>query len=63
MDERIYLVFGLDNFCTSHVCGVRKLFKELRESPVGKGVLGIGDMSKLEGIGTILFKVTDDEGR
>eukprot|EP00957_Ditylum_brightwellii_P024820 1875892-Ditylum_brightwellii.AAC.2 len=40
-----------------------KLFKELREAPVGKGVLGIGCVSKLEGICTIIFPVTDDEGR
>eukprot|EP00957_Ditylum_brightwellii_P060519 4594992-Ditylum_brightwellii.AAC.1 len=63
MDERISVVFGHDNFCTNHICGVRKLFKEVREAPVGNGVLGIGSMSKPEGIGTILFKVTDDEGR
>eukprot|EP00957_Ditylum_brightwellii_P196198 14949348-Ditylum_brightwellii.AAC.3 len=36
---------------------------ELREAPVGKGVLGIEGASKPEGIGTIIFQVTDDEGR
>eukprot|EP00957_Ditylum_brightwellii_P146103 11124154-Ditylum_brightwellii.AAC.1 len=63
MDERISIVFGLDNCCTNHTCGVKKLFKELREAPARKGVLGIGGVSKPEGIGTIVFQVTDDGGR
>eukprot|EP00957_Ditylum_brightwellii_P167331 12738922-Ditylum_brightwellii.AAC.1 len=63
MDERISVVFGLDNCCNNHICKVRKLFKELREAPIGKRVLGIGGVCKLEGIGTIIFQVTDDEGR
>eukprot|EP00957_Ditylum_brightwellii_P016275 1224254-Ditylum_brightwellii.AAC.1 len=63
IDKRISVVFRLDNCCTNHICGVRKLFKELREAPDGKVVLGSGDVSKPEGIGTIVFRVTDDEGR
>eukprot|EP00957_Ditylum_brightwellii_P067801 5146502-Ditylum_brightwellii.AAC.1 len=63
IDERISAVLRFDNCCTNHICGVRKLFKELREAPVGKGVLGIGGASKPKGIGTIVFQVTDDEGR
>eukprot|EP00957_Ditylum_brightwellii_P056272 4265517-Ditylum_brightwellii.AAC.1 len=45
--------FGLDNCCTNHVCFEKKLFKEMRDSPPGMGVLGIGEIEKPMGIGTI----------
>eukprot|EP00957_Ditylum_brightwellii_P068095 5168620-Ditylum_brightwellii.AAC.1 len=63
MDEKIFIIFGLDYCCNNHICGARKLFKELREAPVGKGALGIGGVSKPEGFGNINFQLTDDEGR
>eukprot|EP00957_Ditylum_brightwellii_P058016 4399558-Ditylum_brightwellii.AAC.1 len=63
MDERISVVFGLDKCCTNRICGVRTLFKELKEAPAGKGVIGIGGVCKPGGISIIIFQVTDDEGR
>eukprot|EP00957_Ditylum_brightwellii_P098026 7466961-Ditylum_brightwellii.AAC.1 len=59
MDELMRLEFDMDNCCTNHICKHEKLFKEMREVPEGIFILGIGGVKKPEGIGTIVFQITD----
>eukprot|EP00957_Ditylum_brightwellii_P100601 7668272-Ditylum_brightwellii.AAC.1 len=46
VDEVMSIEFGLDNCCTNHVCCHKRLFKEMRETPGGIGILGIGRVRK-----------------
>eukprot|EP00957_Ditylum_brightwellii_P202660 15331192-Ditylum_brightwellii.AAC.1 len=62
MDEMMAIEFGLDNCCTNHVCCHKRLFKEMREAPDGVGILVIGGVRKPEGIGTVVFQLTDSTG-
>eukprot|EP00957_Ditylum_brightwellii_P052223 3960347-Ditylum_brightwellii.AAC.1 len=62
MDKLIAIEFGLDNCCTNHVCCHKRLFKEMREAPNEVGILIIGGVRKPEGIGTVVFQLTDIMG-
>ena len=54
--------FGLANCCTVYVCQRKELFKTLNAPPEGQGILGFGCIRKPEGIGTVVFLITDSEG-
>eukprot|EP00957_Ditylum_brightwellii_P152058 11577863-Ditylum_brightwellii.AAC.1 len=62
MDELMAIEFGLDKCCTNHVCYHKMLFKEMKEALDGVGILGIGGVRKPEGIGTVVFQLTDSMG-
>eukprot|EP00957_Ditylum_brightwellii_P192891 14686872-Ditylum_brightwellii.AAC.1 len=62
MDELMVIEFGLDNCCTNHVCFHERPFKEMREAPYGVEIPSIGGVRKPEGIGTVVFQLTDIMG-
>ena len=53
--------FGADNCATHHICSVKSLFISLDDTCVPVTVKGISGASRAEGIGTISFKMTDDD--
>eukprot|EP00957_Ditylum_brightwellii_P208704 15358599-Ditylum_brightwellii.AAC.1 len=62
MDEQVTHEFGIDKCTTGCVCKNKHLFKELRETPPGVGIVSIGGISKPSGIGTIVFTITESKG-
>eukprot|EP00957_Ditylum_brightwellii_P017972 1353787-Ditylum_brightwellii.AAC.1 len=62
MDELMTIEFGLSNCCTNHVFCHKRLFKEMREAPDGVRILSIEGVREPEGIGTVVFQLTDSMG-
>eukprot|EP00957_Ditylum_brightwellii_P191613 14589147-Ditylum_brightwellii.AAC.1 len=61
LEEDSNTEFGLDNCCTVHVSQRKELFKTLNAPPKGQGILGVGGIRKPEGVGTVVFLITDSE--
>ena len=55
--------FGADNCVMHHVCSQRELFTELRILDKNIGVRGVSGCSTTSEIGTVQFKLNDDDGR
>ena len=54
--------FGTDNCATNHVCSDRKLFSSLQLPKTSIGVRGVSGSSEASGVGTVKFKLSDDNG-
>eukprot|EP00957_Ditylum_brightwellii_P212332 15367190-Ditylum_brightwellii.AAC.2 len=46
-----------------HICNLKQLFKELHPALAGTGIVGIGGVSLPEGIGNVVFQITDKDGK
>ena len=55
--------FGLDNCATHHICTNKALFSEIKIPEREIGVQGVAGSLAAEGIGTIAFNITDDNGK
>eukprot|EP00957_Ditylum_brightwellii_P145058 11048066-Ditylum_brightwellii.AAC.1 len=63
MDELMAIEFELDNCCTNYMCCHKWLLKEMRLAPEENGILSIGGVQKPEGIGIVVFQLTDSMGK
>ena len=52
--------FGTDNCATHHICYQRDLFASISEPATSIGVRGVSGSSTAEGIGTVKFRLKDD---
>ena len=61
--DHITAEYGTDNCATHHVCDQRELFTEMGEPLTPIGIRGVTRTTNASGVGTVQFKLKDDDGK